>query len=164
MAAPNTHKNSLRSALEKCNLNTSNFDTWSRNLRIVLKQERTEYVPNTKVPSRPNDTETYRNVSNELAIDLILKYLPKKFSQFVMNFNMHKFELSLNKLHKMITNAEANLAKAKTPTSSVLVVQNKKKFKKKFSGKAKGSSKPKVAKTVCKGTAERRTSVITVET
>lgn len=58
---------------------------------------------------------------------------------------MHKFELTLNKLHKMITNVETNLEKVKASTSSVLVVQNKK--KKKFTGKAKGSSNPKVAKT-----------------
>ncbi|GAA0161652.1 hypothetical protein LIER_39269 [Lithospermum erythrorhizon] len=87
------------------------------------------------------------SVSKELAVDLILKSLPDKFSQFVMNFNMHKFELSLNELHKMITNAETNLGKTKTSTPSVLVVQNKKKFKKKkkFTGKAKGSSNPKAA-------------------
>ncbi|GAA0170856.1 hypothetical protein LIER_25029 [Lithospermum erythrorhizon] len=87
-------------------------------------------------------------VSKELVVDLILKSLPEKFSQFVMNFSMHKFELSLNELHKMITNTETNLGKTKTPISSVLVVQNKRKFKKKYNGKAKGLRKPKVTKTV----------------
>ncbi|MGS7457164.1 hypothetical protein, partial [Mycobacterium tuberculosis] len=63
--------------------------------------------------------------------------------------NMHKFDLSLNELHKMITNAETNPGKTKSSISSVLVVQHKQKFKKKkFNGKAKGFAKPKVTKNV----------------
>ena len=37
---------SLRSILEKDKLNGTNFLDWYRNLRIVLKQERKEYILN----------------------------------------------------------------------------------------------------------------------
>ncbi|GAA0170857.1 hypothetical protein LIER_25030 [Lithospermum erythrorhizon] len=60
MTAPNPPRNSLWAVLEKCKPNNSNFHDWSRNLRIVLKQERIEYVLNTRVPSRPNDAATNR--------------------------------------------------------------------------------------------------------
>ena len=36
---------SLRSILEKDKLNGTNFLDWYRNLRIVLRQERKEYIP-----------------------------------------------------------------------------------------------------------------------
>ncbi|GAA0149369.1 hypothetical protein LIER_43051 [Lithospermum erythrorhizon] len=90
------------------------------------------------------------NISKELDVDLILKFLPDKFTQFAMNFNMHKFELSLNELHKMIINVESNLGKIKASTSSALVVQNNKKLQKKknFVGKAKSSSNPKGDKAI----------------
>ncbi|KAK8985803.1 hypothetical protein V6N11_021656 [Hibiscus sabdariffa] len=44
---------SLRSLLEKENLNGINFLDWFRNLRIVLKQERKEYVIEEPVPDEP---------------------------------------------------------------------------------------------------------------
>ena len=83
-------------------------------------------------------------------MDIILRSLPDQFSNFVMNFNMHHFDMSLSQLHGMITNAESNVKKGKSSTSSVLMVQNKKTFKKKKkgTGKAKvGSSTPAPAKT-----------------
>ena len=44
---------SLRSILEKDKLNGTNFFDWYRNLRIVLKQERKEYILNQPVPDEP---------------------------------------------------------------------------------------------------------------
>ncbi|KAL4325805.1 hypothetical protein GQ457_11G025040 [Hibiscus cannabinus] len=44
---------SLRSLLEKEKLNGINFLDWFRNLRIVLKQERNEYVIEEAVPNDP---------------------------------------------------------------------------------------------------------------
>ncbi|KAK8979704.1 hypothetical protein V6N11_027739 [Hibiscus sabdariffa] len=44
---------SLRSLLEKEKLNDINFLDWFRNLRIVLKQERKEYVIEEAVPNDP---------------------------------------------------------------------------------------------------------------
>ncbi|KAL4320269.1 hypothetical protein GQ457_18G009930 [Hibiscus cannabinus] len=45
--------NSLRSLLEKKKLNVNNFLDWFRNLRIVLAQERKEYVIEELVPNDP---------------------------------------------------------------------------------------------------------------
>ncbi|KAL1194229.1 hypothetical protein V5N11_035193 [Cardamine amara subsp. amara] len=49
-----THQNlfSLRSVLEKDKLNGSNFLDWYRNLRIVLKQERKDYVLEKVLPEK----------------------------------------------------------------------------------------------------------------
>jgi hypothetical protein len=44
MSASNTSAFNLRSLLEKKKLNGANFIDWYRNLRIVLRQEKTEYV------------------------------------------------------------------------------------------------------------------------
>ncbi|KAK8685903.1 hypothetical protein V6N13_124935 [Hibiscus sabdariffa] len=44
---------SLRSLLEKEKLNGINFLDWFQNLRIVLKQERKEYVIEEPVPDEP---------------------------------------------------------------------------------------------------------------
>ena len=44
---------SLRSILEKDKLNGTNFLDWYRNLRIVLKQERKEYILDQPVPDEP---------------------------------------------------------------------------------------------------------------
>ncbi|KAK8708623.1 hypothetical protein V6N13_059661 [Hibiscus sabdariffa] len=44
---------SLRSLLENEKLNVINFLDWFRNLRIVLKQERKEYVIEEPVPNEP---------------------------------------------------------------------------------------------------------------
>jgi len=43
----------LRSILEKEKLNGTNFIDWIRNLRIVLKQERKEYVLEKPIPPVP---------------------------------------------------------------------------------------------------------------
>jgi hypothetical protein len=44
MSASNTSSFNLRSLLENKKLNEANFIDWYHNLRIVLKQERIEYV------------------------------------------------------------------------------------------------------------------------
>ena len=44
---------SLRSILENDKLNGTNFLDWYRNLRIVLKQERKEYILDQPVPDEP---------------------------------------------------------------------------------------------------------------
>ncbi|KAK8621653.1 hypothetical protein V6N13_081086 [Hibiscus sabdariffa] len=44
---------SLRSLLEKEKLNGINFLDWFRNLRIVLKQERNEYIIEEPIPDEP---------------------------------------------------------------------------------------------------------------
>jgi hypothetical protein len=44
MSASNTSAFQLRSLLEKEKLNGANFIDWYCNLRIVLRQEKTEYV------------------------------------------------------------------------------------------------------------------------
>ena len=52
--ANQTHSSgSLRPLLDKDKLNGVNFLDWDRNLRIVLKHERKEYVLNNAIPEEP---------------------------------------------------------------------------------------------------------------
>ena len=60
MASNNTSTFTLRSVLEKEKLNGTNFLDWSRNLRIVLKQERKMYVLDNEIPNEPPATNTPR--------------------------------------------------------------------------------------------------------
>ena len=53
MASNNTSTFTLRYVLEKEKLNGTNFLNWSRNLRIVLKQERKMYVLGNEIPTEP---------------------------------------------------------------------------------------------------------------
>ena len=53
MASNNTSTFTLRCVLEKEKLNGTNFLDWSRNLRIVLKQERKMYVLDNEIPNDP---------------------------------------------------------------------------------------------------------------
>ena len=53
MASNNTSTFTLRSVLEKEKLNGTKFLDWSRNLRIVLKQERKMYVLDNEIPNEP---------------------------------------------------------------------------------------------------------------
>jgi hypothetical protein len=54
----------LRSILDKDKLNGTNFIDWNRNLRIVLRQEKKEYVLDTPYPDEPqnvtHNTSAYR--------------------------------------------------------------------------------------------------------
>ena len=54
MASNTTSNLSLRSILEKDKLNGTNFHDWYRNLRIVLKQERKEYILDQPIPDEPS--------------------------------------------------------------------------------------------------------------
>ena len=58
MASNNTQNFSLRSIFEKDKLNGSNFIDWSRNLRIVLKQEK-----KLEVLEQPLPAELARNAT-----------------------------------------------------------------------------------------------------
>ena len=53
MVSNTTSNLSLRSILEKDKLNGTNFLDWYINLRIILKQERKEYILNQPVPNKP---------------------------------------------------------------------------------------------------------------
>ncbi|KAL1194887.1 Retrovirus-related Pol polyprotein from transposon TNT 1-94 [Cardamine amara subsp. amara] len=64
---------SLRSVLEKEKLNGSNFLEWYRNLRIVLKQEKKEYVLEKDLPEKPksNLPHAERNAWEKHASDRV---------------------------------------------------------------------------------------------
>jgi len=64
---------SLRSVLEKDKLNGSNFLEWYRNLRIVLKQEKKDYVPEKVLPEKPktNVQHTERNAYDKHVSDRV---------------------------------------------------------------------------------------------
>ena len=58
MAQQNSNHFTLWSVLEKDKLNGSNYIVWSRNLRIVLKQEKKLYVLDAPVPYEPTRNAT----------------------------------------------------------------------------------------------------------
>ena len=62
MASSNTQTFSLRSVLEKDKLNGTNSIDWSRNLRIILKQEKKLEVLEHPLPNEParNVTAVHR--------------------------------------------------------------------------------------------------------
>ena len=78
-------------------------------------------------------------MDNELYIDLILHSLPSNFSHFVMNFNMHKMEVTLPELCNMLKTAQENLPE--TPRPTMVVAASKHKGKRKGKGN-KGTFKP----------------------
>ena len=53
MTSNTTPTMSLRSILEKDKLNGTNFLDWYRNLRIVLRNERKEYILDQPIPEEP---------------------------------------------------------------------------------------------------------------
>jgi hypothetical protein len=61
MYASNTSAFNLRSLLEKEKLNGANFTDWYRNMRIVLRQEKTEYV---LTKPYPNDLPARSSVAD----------------------------------------------------------------------------------------------------
>jgi hypothetical protein len=58
MSATNTSTFNLRSLLEKEKLNGANFIDWYRNLRIILRQEKIEYVLTEPYPDDLRDGST----------------------------------------------------------------------------------------------------------
>ncbi|XP_071721438.1 uncharacterized protein [Rutidosis leptorrhynchoides] len=75
------------------------------------------------------------NISNELATDLILNSLSKRFDQFVINYNMNGMDKSIGELHGMLRTAETSMGKRALP---VLAIDQ--------GGSKSKTSKPKVAK------------------
>ena len=55
MAPPAQSNFALKSILEKDKLNGTNFTTWYRNLRIVLKHDKKEHVLEDPLPEEPAD-------------------------------------------------------------------------------------------------------------
>ena len=64
---------SLRSILEKDKLNGTNFLDWYRNLRIVLRQERKEYILDQSIPEEPaaNAPREQKDAYNKHLNDLV---------------------------------------------------------------------------------------------
>ena len=86
MASNNSNTFSLRSVLEKDKLNGNNFIDWSRNLRIVLRQEKKLEVLDQPLPAEParNATaaireafEKKKNESNDVTCFMLATMSPK---------------------------------------------------------------------------------------
>ena len=76
----------------------------------------------------------------KLYIDLILHSLLSTFSHFILNFNMHKLEVTVPELCNMLKTAQENLHE--TPKPAMVVAASKQKGKHKSKG-MKGTLKPK---------------------
>ena len=72
-------------------------------------------------------------MDNELYIDLILHSFPSTFSHFVLNFNMHKLEVTVPELCNILKTAQENLHE--TPKFAMVVAASKQKGKQKSKGK-----------------------------
>ncbi|RRT33369.1 hypothetical protein B296_00035127 [Ensete ventricosum] len=86
-------------------------------------------------------------LKDNLCVDLILQSLPNSFSQFIIDLNMNKFEVTQPELLNMLTEAESTIKKEK----SVLYIgeTNRKRNASKTLKKGKGKERPgktKVAK------------------
>ena len=68
MAPPAQPNFALKSILEKDKLNGTNFTTWYRNLRIVLKHDKKEHVLEDPLPEEPADnaSATTKNAYQKL--------------------------------------------------------------------------------------------------
>ena len=92
-------------------------------------------------------------MDHELSVDLILQSLPDSYSQFVLNFQMNKIEVTIPELINMLKTAEPSIKKDQkaimlVDSSSKRKSQGKKK-KKKMTMKPKGGVKKKDAKGQC---------------
>ena len=99
MASNNTQTFSLRSVLEKDKLNGTNFIDWSRNLRIVLKQEKKLEVLEHPLPNEPARNATNaqmeafkkkKNDSNDVTCLMLATMSPELQKKFV---DMEAFEI-----------------------------------------------------------------------
>ncbi|KAJ8748419.1 hypothetical protein K2173_003056 [Erythroxylum novogranatense] len=96
-------------------------------------------TPNTPVSAHVLKMKSYIHhleklgapVSQELSTDLILASLTDEYDQFILNYNMHNMEKSIDELHGMLKTVEENLKGKVKTTNEVLVVQKGKPFKKK---------------------------------
>jgi len=89
----------LRSVLEKEKLNGTNFIDWIRNLRIVLKQERKDYVLENPIPPEPAanapraERDAYKKHSDD-AVDATCLMLATMNSELQKQFeNMMAFDI-----------------------------------------------------------------------
>ena len=79
MASSSSSSFTLRSVLEKEKLNGTNFIDWIRNLRIVLKQERKDYVLENPIPPEPAanapraERDAYKKHSDDVVYATCLK-------------------------------------------------------------------------------------------
>ena len=64
---------SLRPILERCRLNGENYLDWDRNVRLVFRQERKEYVLDQAIPEEPapNATKAIKDVYQKHVNDVI---------------------------------------------------------------------------------------------
>ena len=92
----------LKSILEKDKLNGTNFTTWYRNLRIVLRHEKKEQVLENPLPEEPADNAnaTARNAyqklvdeSNEISCLMLASMEPDLQQQFE---NIEAFDMIEN--------------------------------------------------------------------
>ena len=103
MASNNTSTFTLRSVLEKEKLNGTNFLDWSRNLRIVLKQERKMYVLDNEIPNEPPannapraERDTYSKHLND-SVDVTCLMLTTMNSEFQKQFKeMEAFDMMVH--------------------------------------------------------------------
>ena len=91
MASNNSNTFSLRTVLEKDKLNGTNFIDWSRNLKIVLRQEKKLEVLDQPLPAKParNATpaireafEKKKNDSNDITCLMLATMNPELQKQF----------------------------------------------------------------------------------
>ncbi|RWV89225.1 hypothetical protein GW17_00048634 [Ensete ventricosum] len=136
---------------------TASFVQKLRILRIVLAEDKIVYVLNMIMPmleEKISEDEIARFVKYidsprryNICVDLILQSLPDSFSQFIINFNMNKFEVTLPELLNMLREAESDIKKEK-PVLNIGETKKKRKVNKTLK-KGKGKERPgkiKVAK------------------
>src|SRR6266540_5915428 len=99
MASSSSSSFTLRSILEKEKLNETNFIDWIRNLRIVLKQERKDYVLENPIPPEPAanapraERDAYKKHSGD-AVDATCLMLATMNSELQKQFeNMMAFNI-----------------------------------------------------------------------
>ncbi|XP_022850432.1 uncharacterized protein LOC111372359 [Olea europaea var. sylvestris] len=71
-------------------------------------------------------------IDSETQIDMVLETLPEMFSQFIVDYNLHKMDMSLTKLMKELQNAESVL---KVRSGSALTVTDEPSYPKPSGGK-----------------------------
>ena len=93
-------------------------------------------------------------LEDNLCVDIVLQSLPDSFSQFIMNFNMNKLEVTLPKLLNMLREAESTIKKEK-PVLYTGETRKKRKAERSLK-KGKGKVKLGKAKVAKKDLAEQR--------
>ena len=83
-------------------------------------------------------------LKDNLCVDIMLLSLPDSFSQFIMNYNMNKLEVTLPELLNMLREAESTIKKEK-PILYTGETRKKRKAERSLK-KGKGKGKPGKAK------------------